>query len=91
MYSDRLNKHALQDLDIVQCAALVSTNHDVANLFMNEYAYSGKGHTIHSSGQIEWSNNSVDDKSIQVGGKQSIIIIDGCTMPLVTHVFGIDW
>ena len=30
---------------------------------MNEYAYYGKGHTIHSSGQIEWHTNTVDDKT----------------------------
>ena len=75
----------------MQCAPLVNINHDVADLIMNECAYSGQGHTIHSSGQTEWSYNSVDDKSIQVGGKQIIIIIDGYTMSLVSHVFGIDW
>ena len=49
---------------------------------MNEYACYGKGHTIHSSGQIEWFNNSVDDRSVQVGGKQRICTIDGYAMPL---------
>ena len=49
---------------------------------MNEYACYGKGHTIHSSGQIEWFKNSVDDRSVQVGGKQRICTIDGYTMPL---------
>ena len=47
------------------------TNHGIINLIMNEYAYYGKGHTIHSSGQIEWFKNSVDDRSVQVGGKQT--------------------
>ena len=51
---------------------------------MNECTYHGQGHTIHTSGQIEWSNNSVDDKSIQVCGKQGIITIDGYTMPQVS-------
>ena len=50
---------------------------------MNEYAYYGKGHTIHSSGQIEWHTNTVDDKSVQVGGQQRIITIDGYSMQLV--------
>ena len=49
---------------------------------MNEYACYGKGHTIHSSGQIEWFKNSVDDWSVQVGGKQRICTIDGYAMPL---------
>ena len=50
---------------------------------MNEYAYYGKGHTIHSSGQIEWHINTADDKSIQVGEQQRIITIDGYSMPLM--------
>ena len=67
---------------MVQCAALVETNHGIVNLILNEYACYGKGHTIHSSGQIEWFKNSVDDRSVQVGGKQRICTIDGYAMPL---------
>ena len=74
--------HELQGLDVVQCAALVETNHGIVNLIMNEYACCGKGYTIHSSGQIEWFKNSVDDRSVQVGGKQRICTIDGYDMPL---------
>ena len=48
-----INNHEIPGLDIVQCATLVNTNHGIVNLIMNEYAYCGKGHTIHSSGQIE--------------------------------------
>ena len=39
---------------------------------MNEYAYYGKGHTIHSSGQIEWHKNRVDAKSVKVGGPNAL-------------------
>ena len=49
---------------------------------MNEYAYYGKGHTIHSSGQIEWHKNKVDDKSVKVGGSQCITTLDGYSFPL---------
>ena len=48
-----IHNHVKQDLDIVQCTALVNANHGIVNLIMNEYAYSGQGHTIHSPGQIE--------------------------------------
>ena len=48
-----IDQHQINGLDIEQCAALVNTNHGYVNLIMNEYAYYGKGHTIHSSGQIE--------------------------------------
>ena len=77
-----IDSHELQDLDVVQCAALVQTNHGIVNLIMNEYASYGKGHSIHSSGEIEWFKNSVDDRSVQVGGKQRICTIDGYSMPL---------
>ena len=77
-----IDSHELQGLDVVQCAALVQTNHGIVNLIMNEYACHGKRHTIHSSGQIEWFKNSVDDRSVQVGGKQRICTIDGYVMPL---------
>ena len=50
---------------------------------MNEYAFYGRHHSIHSLGQIEWYTNTVDDKSVQVGGQQRIVIIDGYSMPLV--------
>ena len=66
----------------MQCAALVNTNHGYVNLILNEYAYYGKGHTIHSSGQIEWHKNLVDDKSVKVGGMQHITTLDGYAFPL---------
>ena len=77
-----IESHELQGLDVVQCAALVESNHGIVILIMNEHACYGKGHTIHSSGQIEWFENSVDDRSVQVDGKQRICAIDGYVMPL---------
>ena len=78
-----IDNHEIPGLDLVQCAALVQTNHGIVNLIMNEYAYYGRGHSIHSSGQIKWYTNTVDDKSVQVGGQQRIVTIDGYSMPLV--------
>ena len=77
-----IDQHQINGLDIVQCAALVNTNHGYVNLIMSEYAYYGKGHTIHSSGQIEWHKNQVDDKSVKVGGTQGIPTLDGYSFPL---------
>ena len=78
-----IDNHEIPGLDIVHCAVLVNTNHGIVNLIMNEYAYYGKGHSIHSSGQIEWYTNTVDDKSGQLGGQQKIVTIYGYSMPLV--------
>ena len=78
-----IDNHEITGLDVVQCAAPVNTNHGVVNLIMNEYTYYGRGHSIHSSGQIEWHTNSVDEKSVQVGGQQRILTIDSYSMPPV--------
>ena len=77
-----IDQHQINGLDIVQCAALVNSNHGYINLIMNEYAYYGKGHTIHSSGKIEWNKNQVDDKSVKVDGSQCITTLDGYSFPL---------
>ena len=77
-----MDQHQINGLDIVQCSALVKTNHGYVNLIMNEYDYYGKGHTIHSSGQIEWHKNKVDDESVKVGGSQCITTLDGYSFPL---------
>ena len=72
-----IDNHEIPGLDIVQCASLDDTNHGIVNLIRN-----GKGHSIHSSGQIEWFTNTVDDKSVQVGGRQRIVPMDGYSVPL---------
>ena len=41
-----------------------------------------EGHTIHSSVQIEWHKNTVDDKSVKVGGSQCITTLVGYSFPL---------
>ena len=72
-----IDTHEIPGLDLVQCAALVQTNHGMVNLTMNEYAYYGRGHSIHSSGQIEWYINSVDDKSSKlVVNKELLPLMD---------------
>ena len=49
---------------------------------MNQYAYTGKGKTIHSSGQWEMYKNKVDDRSSKVGGTQSLKTLDGYQIPM---------
>ena len=43
-----IHHDVIQDLEIVQCAALVQTQHGIVNLILNEYTCSGQGPTIHS-------------------------------------------
>ena len=80
-----IDNHEITGLDLVQCTELVDTNSGIVNLIMKEYAYDGRGHSFHSTGQIEWYSNTVDDKSVQVGVHQRIITIDGYSMPFVCN------
>jgi hypothetical protein len=49
---------------------------------MNQYAHSGKGHSIHSSPQLEWNQVDVDDKSRCIGGKKHLLTLDGVGIPM---------
>ena len=64
-----IGNHELPGLDIVTSSAIHHTNHGKVILIMHEYAYYGRGNTIHSPGQIEWFQNTCDDKSFHVGGR----------------------
>ena len=77
-----IGNHELPGLDIVTCAALLNTNHGKVILSMHEYAYYDRGNTIHLPGQIEWFQNTYDDKSFHIGGKQVITFLDGYATPL---------
>ena len=66
-----IDDHELPGLDIVTCVALIQTNHGKVNMLMHEYAYYGRDNTIYSPCQIEWFNNTFDDKSHHLGGKTS--------------------
>jgi hypothetical protein len=49
---------------------------------MHQYAYTGKGGSIHSSGQLEWCGNDVNDRSIKIeGGRQRLTTPDGYVVP----------
>ena len=49
---------------------------------MNQYDYYLKCHTIHSSGQVEYFKNFVENKSIKVGDKQDILTNDNHMTPV---------
>lgn len=49
---------------------------------MHQYAYTGKGKSIHSCAQLEAHKQTVHDKSTKVGGKQHIETLDGYIIPL---------
>jgi hypothetical protein len=62
--------------------AVVKTQCGEVSVILHQYAYTGKGKTIYSSGQLEWYKQEVDDKPIKVGGKQCIKTLGGYVIPL---------
>jgi hypothetical protein len=77
-----IDNHRITDIRIVTAGALVDTNRGPVILIMNQYAHAGKGKTIHSSGQMEWFKNTVDDRSKKVGGSQRVTTPDGYIIPI---------
>ena len=77
-----IDHHEITDLKIVDAVARVETDKGPAILRLNQYAYQGTDQTIHSSGQIEFYKNIVDDRSMKVGGKQCIQTFDGYIIPI---------
>ena len=75
--------HEVTGLDVVTAATLLNTSQGKVIGIFNEYAYLGKGSSIHSSGQLEWIKTNVDEKSVKVGGTQLITTLDGYSIPLL--------
>ena len=78
-----IDNHEVTGLDVVTAATLLNTSLGKVIGIFNEYAYPGKGSSIHSSGQLEWFKTLVDEKSIKVGGTQLITTLDGYSVPLL--------
>ena len=77
-----IDNHEINALKIVDASATAMTDKGPVILIMKQYAYHGTGRTIHSSGQIEWYKNVVDERSMVVGGKQCIRTLDGYIIPI---------
>jgi hypothetical protein len=79
-----IDNHQCKDLAIVQCAAVVTTNRGEVCAIFNEYAaMPSVTRSIHSSGQLEFFGQFVDDKSRIVGGRQYIKTAEG-------YIIGLD-
>ena len=78
-----IDNNDVNGLDVVTAATLLNTSLGKVIGIFNEYAYLGKGSSIHSSGQLEWFKTLVDEKSIKVGGTQLITTLDGYSVPLL--------
>ena len=78
-----IDNNEVTGLDVVTAATLLNTSQGKVIGIFNEYAFLGKGSSIHSSGQLEWFKTNVDEKSVKVGGTQLITTLDGYSVPLL--------
>ena len=65
-----IDDHELTGLNVITAAALLDTQKGPIIGIFHEYAHLGKVKSIHNSGQMEWFNCQVDDRSKIVGGAQ---------------------
>ena len=77
-----IDNHQIQNIPIVTAGGVVKSQRGPVIAILNQYAYVGRGRSIHSSGQLEWYKNEVNDRSIKVGGKQHITTLDGYIHPI---------
>ena len=54
-----IDNHEVTGLDVVTAATLLNTSQGKVIGIFHEYAYLGKGSSIHSSGQLEWFKTNV--------------------------------
>jgi hypothetical protein len=78
-----IDDHMIKDVPIGTVGAVENTQRGEVIAIMHQYAYTGKGGTIHSSGQLEWCGNDVNDHSIKIdGGRQQLTTPDGYVIPI---------
>ena len=77
-----IDNHRITNIPIVTAGGVVNTQKGEVIAILHHYAYTGKGKSIHSSGQMEAFKQMVHDKSTKVGGKQRIETPDGYIIPI---------
>ena len=70
-----IDNHKLSRLKVVDAVAVCESHKGPVLLVMRQCAYHGVNRTIHASGQMEWNQNVVHEKSMIVGGQQCLIKI----------------
>jgi hypothetical protein len=77
-----INDIRVDNIRIGTVGGVVKSHRGPVIAIFHQYALGYHGNSIHSSGQMESYRNKIDDRSIKVGGTQSITTIDGYVLPL---------
>ena len=59
-----IDNHQIVDIPIVIAGGVINTQRGPAIGILNQYTYIGKGKTIHSSGQLEWFGQDVNENGL---------------------------
>jgi hypothetical protein len=77
-----IDGHIMEWRRLVTAGVVTHSNRGPVILILHQYAHSRKGHSIHSSPQLEWNGVDVDDKSARVSGKQRLVTFDSFSIPI---------
>jgi hypothetical protein len=79
-----INDHKGVGLPIITAAGVVNTHAGPVCVILHQYAFLGKGKSIHSSVQMECHDIVVDKKSrkLRQGGQQSLTTVEAYKIPL---------
>jgi hypothetical protein len=78
-----IDNHMIKDVPIGTVGAVANTQRGEVIAIMHQYAYTGKGGTIHSSGQLKWCGNDINDHSITIdSGRQQLTTPDSYVIPI---------
>jgi hypothetical protein len=62
-----LDNHQVSNIPIITAGGVVKSQRGDVIAIMHQYAYIGRGCTIHSSAQLEWYQKDVNDRSLCQG------------------------
>ena len=77
-----IDRHQLTNIPIATVAGVMETLQGPVVGIFHQYAFTGRGTSIHSAAQFEAFKMTVDDRSKKVGGTQRISTPDGYSIPM---------
>ncbi len=87
-----IDNHQITNIPIVTAGRVVKTQHGPVVAILHQYIYTGQGKTIHSSGQLKWYKNDVNDRSVKVAsGSKCILTNDGYVIPMISIRDGLPY
>ena len=78
-----IHNHEITSVPLVTAGGVTLSTSGEVIVITSQRPYYGKNKTIHSSPQIEYYKNTVDDRSIKLGGSQHVTALDNYKLPML--------